>query len=1020
MRDTATQNIILIVDDQESIIKSLKRLLLPEPYIILSATDGQSALELIKKHQNSIKEDKENIFLIISDQRMPNMTGVQFLEKTVDMLPDAIRFILSGYSDEHSAVNAMKQGIVQRYITKPWKNDELLFLINQAFKSPDKIRSLITSNYPNDGAFREQESNIMEREIREFDQRSKDRSLGRMAVHHGFIDQKQLEASMTAMQIERQAGRNVSLENILFEKGFISSDAIGKLVAATRRKLGKSFGSIAIKDYGVKLEDIDRCFAIQAKEFSNTTTCRLLGDILVAEKILTEDQKDSIVIDMTYSEREMLGSDSNMPSQSQKDVSTDTSGGESVIANKVNEKLILNQRKKKFFRQRALDKIFCKSAIKKNFVTESEVLKALEEQLLHFTKTFEIKLIKDILLERAIISPAQSYDIATLISGDTAHQTSQHIQTQTDKTPLQNKDEPPSSLKSEKKKESAIESQRASEEPTRGKQKNTITIGQNGVFELTLSDDEMEASINISGDLSEDMTAEKLKKLVAENQISYGLADDLSIELFLRTCKDKSTSHNSFTIAKGKPVKFGRNASIKYFFENHNADFGKELDSGQFDYRERGEMPMVEQGAILAEKIPLISGVNGVTVRGTEIEAFASVDALLDCGKGAEVSKDGLKVIATANGRPDISLTGKISVLPELLIKGDVDFKTGNVKFNGDVTVKGNILAGFSVAANNLTVSDIEEAEVNIKNTLVVKSGANDSKIKTGGTVTAQILKKCTVIAQGDVVVQKEIIDCIIITSGKVKVPRGRIVASQIRAAKGIEAMNIGSDVSSPCHLFPGVDDHALDIIKQFNDKIDSKKEQLVKFEASKEQYEQQSWNQLNNLSELSKVQEQLAINKKNILNQIKSVTNEAVKKQMAESIADIDKKILRADETVNRLFDEHDNTENRANETKARIKELQSQIQAVLKEKNTFETWFKAQKEDTRKEGSVAVVVQGTIFARTQITSSNCSVTLKNSIKNSTIHQVMNSENPANPFYEMRIDPLSAKTNQAHVYRNT
>ncbi|MGD9731307.1 MAG: flagellar assembly protein A [Desulfamplus sp.] len=957
---------ILIVDDQESIIKALRRLLMAEPYNILSAPDGESALELIKRHQNSTKEDKDNIFLIISDQRMPNMTGVEFLQAAVEMLPDAVRFILSGYSDEHSALNAIKRGIVHRYITKPWKNDELMFLINQAFNSPDKIKRLAGSNAPHEKALQEHESNIMEKELKEFEQRSKDSSLGKMAVIHGFINQKQLEESMTAMQVDRQAGRNVSLENILFEKGFISSDNMGKLVAATRRKLGKSFAAIAIKDYGVKPEDIERCFAIQAKEFSSTTTCRLLGEILVAENIITEDQKDSIVIDMTYSERDIIPNSDN---------------------NKKSAEIILNQRKKKFFKQRALDKIFCKSAIKKSFVTESEVLKALEEQLFHFTKTFEIKLIKDILLERAIIAPSQSDEINALISGDTDHQTAkQPIQTdqqsQTDKTPLQ-------------------------------------TIDENNLFELTLSDDQMEAWIKVTGDLPEDMTAEKLKKIAAENQITYGLADDLSIEIFLRACKDKSTSQHIFAIAKGKPVKLGRSASIKYFFQDHNADFGKELESGKFDYRERAEMPTVNQGAVLAEKIPLIQGVSGISVKGAEIEAPAIVDIELNCGTGAEISKDGLKVVAAANGRPDRSLVGKISVLPELAIKGDVDFKTGNIKFNGDVTVNGTILAGFTVASNNLTVMDIEEAEVNIKNNLFIKSSANDSKITTGGTVAAQILKKCTVVAQGDVVVQKEIIDCTIITSGMVKVPRGRIVASEIHAAKGIEAMNIGSDVSSPCHLFPGAEDHALDIIKQFNDKIDLKKEQLAKIEAVKEEYEKQSWNHLNNLSELSKVQEQLAINKKSILNQIRTVTIEAVKKQMAGSIADIDKKILKADEAVNKLFDEHDNTENRANETKAAIKKLQSEIEIILKEKSAFKTWYESQKEEILKDGNPAVNVQGTVSARTQITGSNASVTLKSSVRNSKIHQVMNSQNPANPFYEMRIDPLSAKTKQAHVYRN-
>ncbi len=953
------KNSILIVDDQESIIKSLKRLLMSEPYYILSAPDGQKALQIIKEHKNSVKENKENIFLIISDQRMPNMTGVQFLEKTVDMLPDAIRFILSGYSDEHSALNAMKKGIVHKYITKPWKNDELLFLISQAYESPAKVRKLATIDASDNGLVKKQEPNIIEKEIREFDQRSKDRSLGRMALHHGFINQKQLEESMTAMQIERQTGRDVSLENILFEKGFISSENVGKLVAATRRKIGKSFGSIAIKDYGVTPAEIERCFEIQAKEFSNTTTCRLLGDILVAEKILTEDQKDSIVIDMTYSEREILHTYDSDPSQQQKD-------GDSIT----NAKIVLNQRKKKFFKQRALDKIFCKSVINKNFATEPEVLKAFEEQLILFTKTFEIKLVKDLLVQKAIISQKQSDSITSAISGDYSY--------------LQ-----------------------------------SITIGQNNEFEVTLSEDEMVATVKIIDKVSEDITADKLKKLLAEYQIVYGLADDFTIELFLKNGQTKNLDEiESFVIAKGRALKAGRNAAVKYFFEDHNSDFGKELDSGKFDYRQRAEMPTVSQGALLAEKIPLIPGINGITVRGNEIEAQTPVDIHLDCGKGAALSKDGLRVVAIANGRPDRSLNGKISVLPEIVIKEDVNFKTGNIKFNGDVTVNGTILAGFSVTANNLTVSDIQEAEVNIANTIIVKNSINDSKIKTGGTIAAQIIKKSIITAQGDVVVQKEIIDSTVITSGKVIVAKGRIVASTIYATKGIEAMNIGSDVSSPCHLFPGAENHALDMLKIFKDKIDSINESILKLETLKEQHEQQNFRQLNTLSELSKVQEQLSIDKKNIFQQMKNSANESEKREMAQSITDIDKQVLKVDEKINSLFDEHDSTQNRVNEIDAKIKEHQHQMQIVLKEQKGFKMWYEAQKKEIKRQG-VAVWVQGTIFARTQISGTDASITLKNSLRNSKIFQVTNSDNPANPFSEMRIEPLTNKTNQPHVYRS-
>ncbi len=957
------KNTILIVDDQESIIKSLKRLLLPEPYYILSAPDGKSALEIIKNCQESIDEQRDdikeklNIFLIISDQRMPNMTGTQFLEKTVDILPNAIRFILSGYADREDILESINQGVTHRYLTKPWNSDELLIMIRQALESPEKVRELVGSG---SSQLELPETNSMDIEIQKFDQHRKDLFLGRVAIHHGFITQEQLERSLTAMQSARQAGRSVSLENILFEKGLISSEDMSKIIAVTRRRMGKTFAKTAIQNFGVPQLDIERALAIQAQEFSNTSTCRLLGDILVAEKKITEEQKESIIIDQIYSEREMLSSSDNK--------------NDIPVPN-----ITLKRKKKNFLRQRALDKIFCKAVINRNFATESEILNALEAQMIHFTKTFEIKQIKEILVERSIISQLQAQAIIDAIS----------------------QPHPPSLLQNQ--------------EPIVNTNHNKTDIKE--PFEVTVSEGELEASIRLIGDMPEGMDVASLKKMLAiKHHIVYGLVDDVLIELFLRQCQS-SSKNDKFIIARGKPAKPGRNGVIKYFFESENNNFGKELASGKFDYRERGEIPNITQGTVLAEKIPAIQPINGITVHGSQIEVPAPNDLNLDCGQGVEISKDGLQAVAAANGRPDISLTGKVSVFPEKIIKGNVDFRTGNVKFSGDIIVHGSILPGFSVTGGNLTVNDIDEADVNISNSLSVKNNINGSLIKTGVLLTAQIIKKSKIIAHGDVVVQKEIIDCTIITSGKVIVPRGRILASTIHAAKGIEAMNIGSEVSTPCNLFPGSDDHAKDILKKFTENIERHKQNIVKLEALEKQYNNQSIKQLNDLSELSRLQERLAIERKKTLDDKKFATSPIVKKQMDEFLADLDTRALKMDETINNLFDENDSLQTKISEIKAKLKSIRTDMQALLKDKNSFKKWYDQQKEEAHKQ-IVGVVVHGTLFAGTQITGTDCTLTAKSNIKNSIIHQITNLSDPNNPFNEIAVVPLSSK-GKPHVYRS-
>ena len=115
---------LFLVDDDESITKALQRLFRKEGYEIYTALSGQEGLEVLK-------EAKEPFSLIISDQRMPGMTGAQFLEKAKKIFPNAKRILLTGYSDMDAIVDAINKGEIHRYLAKPWNDDDLLIQIRQ-------------------------------------------------------------------------------------------------------------------------------------------------------------------------------------------------------------------------------------------------------------------------------------------------------------------------------------------------------------------------------------------------------------------------------------------------------------------------------------------------------------------------------------------------------------------------------------------------------------------------------------------------------------------------------------------------------------------------------------------------------------------------------------------------------------------------------------------------------------------------------------------------------------------------
>jgi len=107
---------LLIVDDEENILSSLTRLFRREGYTIFRANSAQEGFEVLKEH---------SIGVIISDQRMPVMTGVEFLSKVKVSHPDTIRMVLSGYTELKSITDAINEGAIYKFLTKPW-NDELL------------------------------------------------------------------------------------------------------------------------------------------------------------------------------------------------------------------------------------------------------------------------------------------------------------------------------------------------------------------------------------------------------------------------------------------------------------------------------------------------------------------------------------------------------------------------------------------------------------------------------------------------------------------------------------------------------------------------------------------------------------------------------------------------------------------------------------------------------------------------------------------------------------------------------
>ena len=116
---------LLCVDDEPNILSSLRRLFHPQGYRVLLANSGAEGLATL---------EKEPVDLVISDMRMPEMDGAQFLEQVRARWPDTVRILLTGYADIASTIAAINKGEIYRYVTKPWDDHDMVLTVRHALE----------------------------------------------------------------------------------------------------------------------------------------------------------------------------------------------------------------------------------------------------------------------------------------------------------------------------------------------------------------------------------------------------------------------------------------------------------------------------------------------------------------------------------------------------------------------------------------------------------------------------------------------------------------------------------------------------------------------------------------------------------------------------------------------------------------------------------------------------------------------------------------------------------------------
>lgn len=683
-----------------------------------------------------------------------------------------------------------------------------------------------------------------------------DQILTRIAFSNKLISKEQLAKAFSVQKKLEASGTKLPIDEIFLKYKMIPQVMVEDLRTATKRSFSKGFGSRALKKGFVTKGQIDTALGLQAKQFNETRSCNFIGEIMVSEGMITEEQRQVVLLEM----------------------------------------------------------------------------------------------------EKAAPRPQRGTDAGASL-GKT-------------KNRLENKAE-----------QQDAPAAPVSEEELDNNQEEERSV------RLVISEDRLQARIVLSGDFRQPFEMDEIDDLLEDKGIDYSLVDTEKVNAFLQTA---TKEHNELVIAAGKKPIPGTDAVITYLFDTDYLGAGRVHEDGTIDYKDRGEVPHVSSGDLIAEKTPSVEGREGMDVFGEAIPVPEPEDKELICDSGVTLSADGLQAFANVEGQPNVTVTGKLSVFDEFQVAGDVDYQTGNIAFDGNINVQGAVKDGFSVTGGNLTASEVQEARIHLKGNLTVNGGIFGATIQTEGSVVAKYIKNANIKSYGDVIVGKEILDSKIRTSGKCIVEQGKIISSLVTAKEGIEAKQIGTDVSPPCTIKVGQDEHIRKIIQGFDYTIQYKRQRL---ERDQEKYEKLLGEQKTihaRIAELAQGQERNQMLEKTLQEKVDAGDVHGAggeKEKLTQALRQVRENADKLETVLADMFAKQDNILEDISAWRSKIEYGVKEIETAGREKHDIMEWAK------KEPGNPVVAVKNEIHGGTRIICPHVSIVLEDTEKNVLIREISYGE---------------------------
>jgi len=375
-------------------------------------------------------------------------------------------------------------------------------------------------------------------------------------------------------------------------------------------------------------------------------------------------------------------------------------------------------------------------------------------------------------------------------------------------------------------------------------------------------------------------------------------------------------------------------------------------------------------------------------------------DVKLLFGSGVEPSEDRLKLYAKSDGQPKFSLGGRLSVVSDLVINGDVDLKSGHIDFEGDVKITGTIQSGFNVKGTNVEAKEIMGAQITASGDITTTGGIIGAVIKAQGSIKAKYIKHATISTFGDIIVQKEITDSDINTSGACLLDRGKILSSEISAKQGIEAVDIGTDLSSPCRLTVGVDDHIEAEMEGLQNAIKRREDRLTKMNGQITALDSKHQKIHEEIADLAQLQDRSLVNQRTLKQRLEDLPEEVSEKrpELESGIAALGQQAQDAEVSLGNLFDKQDKLTHQTEEVQHEAEQVKEDIYELKNELDAIHHWAKSQKK------AAVIKVSGEVVQGTFISGPHTRTVVKDTARHVTIREVRNTDLDSAVEWEIKL----------------